>query len=110
MRARLANAPLGQWNHETDCMRNMYVWISPQGWGQGWGVGVCRVKVLVRVRVKVRFGVLLKFLPIAPPHTETKGATKRFQKKGSRTSQIVALGWSWPVLAGLGCSGWSWLL
>ena len=52
----------------------------------GW-VGVCRVKVLVRVRVKVRFGVLLKFLPIAPPHTETKGATKRFQKKGSRTSQ-----------------------
>jgi hypothetical protein len=51
------------------------------------GVGVCRVKVLVRVRVKVRFGVLLKFLPIAPPHTETKGATKRFQKKGSRTSQ-----------------------
>ena len=51
------------------------------------GVGVCRVKVLVRVRVKVRFGVLLKFLPIAPPHTETKGATKRFQKKESRTSQ-----------------------
>ena len=51
------------------------------------GVGVCRVKVLVRVRVKVRFGVLLKFLPIAPPHTETKGATKRFQKMESRTKQ-----------------------
>ena len=57
------------------------------------GVGVCRVKVLVRVRVKVRFGVLLKFLPIAPPHTETKGATKRFQKKGSRTSQHVSEFW-----------------
>jgi hypothetical protein len=58
------------------------------------GVGVCRVKVLVRVRVKVRFGVLLKFLPIAPPHTETKGATKRFQKKGSRTSQSKIAVWT----------------
>jgi len=64
------------------------------------GVGVCRVKVLVRVRVKVRFGVLLKFLPIAPPHTETKGATKRFQKKGSRTSQ--PLGSHLPALASRG--------
>ena len=54
------------------------------------GVGVCRVKVLVRVRAKVRFGVLLKFLPIAPPHTETKGATKRFQKMESWTKQLFS--------------------